>query len=218
LKGRGKGMKCKEIELLLAEYYENSLDPDERKRVEQHLTECESCRLKQKEIEQTYQLLEKESVSQPEESFWTNFLPQVRSRIEAEEKPRLTLFPKPRLAFALISAVVVVALSFFLFTPDKKNLEKLRTESMVETTLPESDLSSYADQLAEILSSQEDQSLPLETFLSSGGRGDMELTEKILDEDYLSQRNLNSILNELSLEELKRLEESIKTLQIGDIL
>ncbi|KPL01275.1 MAG: hypothetical protein AMJ91_00510 [candidate division Zixibacteria bacterium SM23_73_3] len=211
-------MKCKEIELLLAEYYENSLDPDERKRVEQHLTECESCRLKQKEIEQTYQLLEKESVSQPEESFWTNFLPQVRSRIEAEEKPRLTLFPKPRLAFALISAVVVVALSFFLFTPDKKNLEKLRTESMVETTLPESDLSSYADQLAEILSSQEDQSLPLETFLSSGGRGDMELTEKILDEDYLSQRNLNSILNELSLEELKRLEESIKTLQIGDIL
>lgn len=218
MKGRGKGMKCKEIELLLAEYYENSLDPDERKRVEQHLTECESCRLKQKEIEQTYQLLEKESVSQPEESFWTNFLPQVRSRIEAEEKPRLTLFPKPRLAFALISAVVVVALSFFLFTPDKKNLEKLRTESMVETTLPESDLSSYADQLAEILSSQEDQSLPLETFLSSGGRGDMELTEKILDEDYLSQRNLNSILNELSLEELKRLEESIKTLQIGDIL
>ena len=81
-----------------------------------------------------------------------------------------------------------------------------------------SKLGTYADQLAEILSSQEDQSLPLETFLSSGGRGDMELTEKILDEDYLSQRNLNSILNELNLEELKRLEESIKTLQIGDIL
>jgi len=218
LKGRGKAMRCKQVELLLAEYYENSLDPDDKKRMELHLAECETCRLRLKEIEETFRLLTKDSVPPPEENFWTNFLPQVRSRIEAEDKPRFTPFPKPRLAFALMSVLVAVTLSFFLFNVDKKNLAEFQAEPVMETIFTESELSSYSDQLAEILSSQGDESLPIEVFLSNEEREDLELTEKLLDEDYLSQRNLNSMLDELNLRELKQLEEDIKDLQIGDIL
>jgi hypothetical protein len=218
LRGREKDMRCKEIKNLLVPYYDNSLDPDEREKVKKHLAECDSCRLKLKEIEDTLGLLTKESVQQPEESFWTNFLPEVRSRIETERKPIFTLFPKPRLVFGLMSALVMVALSFFLLNMDPKKLMELRTDTSMESILLESDLTSSTDQLAEILSSPSVDSLAIDVFLSSEGEEELELTESILEEDYLSRNNLNTILSELSIQELKQIEESIKTLRVGDIL
>ncbi len=209
-------MKCNEVKLLLVEYYENSLDLDDRSRVKQHLSGCESCRFRLKQIEQLHQLLAKENVPSPEESFWTNFLPEVRSRIKDKKKPRGILIPKTRLAFGLLSVVAVVIISLILFTTDRRNMVEHRTEPMVETILSVSDPSSYTEQLAEMLSAQGE--LPLNVFLSNGETQDLELTEKILEQDLLSQKSLNSILIELSSEELKQLEESIKTLVVGDIL
>lgn len=218
MRGREKDMRCKEIRNLLVLCYGNSLDPDEREKVKKHLAECDSCRLKLKEIEDTIGLLAKESLPQPEESFWTEFLLQVRSRIEAERKPGFILFPKPRLVFGLMSALVMVALSFFLLNMDQKKLMELRTDTSMESILLESDLTSYTDQLAEILSSPDGESLSIDMFLSSEREEELELTESILEEDYLSQKNLNTILSELSIQELKQIEESIKTLRVGDIL
>ncbi len=211
-------MRCKETDFLLIEYYEGSLHPDKKERVKEHLAGCESCRLKLKEIEQTFQLLAKESIPPPEENFWANFLPQVRSRIEAQKKPELSFFPKPRLVFGLTSVLLVVALSFFLFSADKKRMVKLQTEPPLETILSESDLSSYTEQLAEILSAQSEESPPLQISLFRSETKNLKLAEKILEEDYLSHKNLNAILNELSIEELKQLEENIKNFQVGDIL
>ncbi len=209
-------MRCKEIQLLLAEYHDNSLDPGKREKVAQHLTECENCRLSLEKIDQLHRLLAEESLPQPEESFWTNFLPEVRSRIEAKSKPGFSLFPKPKLAFGLMSVLVVMVLSIFLLTGNEKNLVEFRTESMEESILPESDLFPYADQLAEVLSEEEE--LSIDAFLSNGEGEELELTERILEEDYLSEESVSSILSDLSVEELKQVEESIKTLKTGDIL
>ncbi|NIN00145.1 MAG: hypothetical protein GTO24_19340 [candidate division Zixibacteria bacterium] len=211
-------MRCKEIESLLPGYHESSLDPKDGEKVQRHLAECADCRLRLQEIRNTLQLLSKDGIPEPEESFWTNFLPRVRSGIESQEKPGFTIFPKPRLVFGLLSAVVVVALSFFLFSADKKKMVEVPTNLSSESILPEYELSAYTDQLAEILSSQDGESLAIEVFLSSSGEEELESTERILEEDYLSQRSLSSILRELSDEELRQIEKSIKALQVRDLL
>lgn len=218
MKGVVTFMKCREVDFLLGEYYENSLDLNERKMVEKHLGECENCRLRLKEMEQTYQLLEKESIPQPEESFWVNFLPEIRARIEKKQKPKEKLVPKSRLAFSILSVLTVAIIAFHLFSVDRENIAQRRLEQSGEGILIESDFSSYAEQLANAISSEGDSSISLEIVLSESDRQNLDLTETLLKDDYLSQEDLGSILNELNSEELKRLEENVKHLQLADIL
>jgi anti-sigma factor RsiW len=211
-------MKCKDFEELLVQYLEDSLDPKERKKVEQHLGECEACRINLQEMESTLHLLAEEQLPQPEEDFWINFLPQVRSKIDAEEKPSFTLFPKPRLVSGVVSVMVIVLLGLFLFNVSQKRVGDPLTESSTESILSEVEYSSSAEQLAEVLSSEEDESLEVEVFLSSSEEEELALTESILEDDYLSGQSLNSILGELSVQELKQIEKSVKALQVSDIL
>jgi anti-sigma factor RsiW len=211
-------MKCKDFEELLVQYLEDSLNPEERERVKQHLSECEVCRIRLQEMESTLHLLAEEQLPQPEEDFWINFLPQVRSRIDAEEKPSFTLLPKPRLVSGLVSVMVIVLLGIFLFNVSQKRVGDLLTESSTENILSEAEYSSSAEQLAEVLSSEEDESLELEIFLSSTEEEELDLTESMLEDDYLSGRSLNTILGELSMQELKQIEERVKALQTSDIL
>lgn len=163
-------------------------------------------------------LLSKDDIPEPEERFWTNFLPQVRSRIEPEKKPRFGGFPKPRFVLGLASAVTVIALSLFLLNAQQKKMVQLPTGPSAENILPEYEVSAYADQLAEILSSQDDESLTIEVFLSSRADEELESTERILEEDYLSRKSLSSILRELSDEELRQIEKSIRALQVRELL
>jgi hypothetical protein len=211
-------MKCKDFEELLVQYLEDSLDPKERKKVEQHLGECEACRINLQEMESTLHLLAEEQLPQPEEDFWINFLPQVRSKIDAEEKPSFTLFPKPRLVSGLVSVMVIVLLGLFLFNVSQKRVGDPLTESSTESILSEAEYSSTTEQLAEVLSSEEDESLELEIFLSNTEEDELDLTESMLEYDYLSNKSLNSILGEMSMQELKQIEKSVKALQVSDIL
>jgi hypothetical protein len=211
-------MRCKEIENLLSGYLEGSLDPTDRERVRQHLAECADCRLRVQDIENTLQLLSRDPVPEAGESFWTNFLPQVRSRIDSDERPGLAVFPRPRFVLGFLSAVVVVALSLFLFNADHKKMVQPSTDLSSEGILSEYEASPYMNGLADILSSQDDESLAIEVFLSGKGDEDLQSTERILEEDYLGQRSLSSILRELSDEELRQIEKSVRALQVSDLL
>ena len=211
-------MKCKEIIVLLNEYCENSLDLQKRKGVEHHLAECENCRLRLKKIKGTYQLLAIETIPQPEESFWTNFLPQIRARIERKENRKTLLIPKTRLAFGLLSVLIIAIISLVLFTADQRNIAELQTKESSETTLTSLGSSSTDEQLAEILSSEGKQSLPLYVVLSEDERQNLDLMDMLMGEDDLSQRDLTSILSELKPEELKQVEESVNHLQPSDVL
>jgi len=216
MRGREKAMRCKDVSPLLIEYQENSLGPEERGVVEKHLRECDRCRKELGEIEELYQLLAKESVPSPEENFWTNFLPEVRARIERKKKRRGLLIPKPRLAFGILTIVAVAIVSIFIFTSDESNLVESQGEEMGEIVLSPPELSSTTDELAEVLFAEGEASLAV--LLSNGEGQQLDLVEGILEEDYLSELSLNSILSELDLEELKKVEEKMKALQIGDIL
>ena len=221
-------MKCREVNFLLSEYYKNSLDLNDREKVEKHLRECESCRLRLREIEQTFQLLEKETLPQPEESFWISFLPEVRSRIERKEKLKEKIVPKMRPAFGLLSVLLAVIVSYLLFTIDRENIAQRPSEQSGEDVLIVSDFSSSADQLAEMLLSEGDQTSSIEIVLSEDEKQNLDLSETLLRDDYSSQsvidrstfggKGLSVTLDELNSEELKQLEESIKHLQVSDIL
>lgn len=209
-------MRCKEVSQVLIDYHESSLDADQRRWVEQHLSECEKCRDRLKEVEQLYQLLAKERVPSPGESFWTGFLPEVRARIERKKKRRGLLIPKPRLAFGILTILAVAIVSIFMFTLDKRNLVDRQSEQMAEIAISSPEFSSTTEELAEILSAEAEVSL--DVLLSNGEGEELDFIEGILEESYLSQVSLNSMLGDLDLEELKKVEEKIKALQIGDIL
>lgn len=216
MRGREKAMKCKEDSQVLIDYHENSLQADERRRVERHLAECDGCRGRLKEIEQLYQLLARERVPSPGDSFWTGFLPGVRARIERKKKRRGLLIPKPRLAFGILTILAVAIVSIFMFTLDKRNLVDRQSEQMAEIAISSPEFSSTTEELAEMLSAEAEVSLDI--LLSNGEGEELDFIEGILEESYLSELSLNSMLGDLDLEELKKLEERIKALQIGDIL
>jgi anti-sigma factor RsiW len=216
MKGRGKAMRCKEVSPLLIEYQENSLASEERGAVEKHLRECDRCKRDLEEIEELYHLLAEENVPSPQESFWTSFLPEVRAGIESKKKARGLFFPKPRLVVGVLTVLTVAIVSIFMLSSDEKSLVESQGEEMEEIVLSPPELSSTTEELAEILSEEGEVSLSI--FLANGEEQQLDLIEGILEEDYLSQLSLNSVLGELDTEELKKLEESIKALRVGEIL
>ncbi len=211
-------MGCKEIDKLLIEYHEKSLNPDGEKSVEEHLKGCQGCRGRLREIERTYRILAKDSVPPREESFWVNFVPEVRSRIGREDRRGNLLKPRVKWALGSAGVLAVVILSWSLLTLDQRGLGEYVEEPAIETTLALSDPYSYADQLVEIVTSYGEEYFPSEMLLSNGAPAELGLAEEILEQDYADQTDLGSVLGELSLEELKKLEEQVRNLKIGDIL
>ncbi|MGB2768328.1 MAG: zf-HC2 domain-containing protein [Candidatus Zixiibacteriota bacterium] len=209
-------MRCKEVSQVLIDYHESSLGSEERGAVEKHLRECDRCRKELGEIEELYQLLAKESVPSPQESFWTNFIPEVRARIESKKKTRGLFFPRPRLVLGVLTVLTVAIVSVFMFTLDKRNLVERPSEQMAEIAISSPEFSSTTEELAEILSAEAEVSL--DVLLSNGEGEELDFIEGILEESYLSELSLNSMLGDLDLEELKKVEEKIKALQVRDIL
>lgn len=211
-------MKCTEIHFILNDYREGSLSGDDKARVEQHLSGCESCRQDFKEIKLIFDMLAQDHVPEMEEQFWINFLPEVRSRIENKRKPIRTLIPKTRLVLGFLSILLVAIISFQLFNTDQRNLAQLKPSQSLESVVTEPNLSTAADQLAEVLSAPAMQSTAIGVILSQEEKQNLDSTGTLLTDDYLSQSDLNSILSELSSDELKLLKESMNRIKLSKIL
>lgn len=211
-------MKCKEIHILLSDYLENSLEPSKRKTVEQHLEECESCRLKLEETQQLFSVLAQDKVPPMEDDYWTNFLPRVRARIEERKKPKFRLIPKTRLAVGLISLLLVAVVGYNLLHIHQNNPAMVDLNQNVEMTVTDPIFSSAADQLADALSAESTQVTVAGVILSEEEKEDLDSTATLLTENYLSHKELSSILDELDSDELKQLEENINKLKLATIL
>jgi predicted anti-sigma-YlaC factor YlaD len=211
-------MKCKEAHPLLNDYLEGSLSSDDKARVEQHLSECESCRHDLREIKITFDLLALDCVPEPEERFWINFLPEVRSRIEERRKPIKTLVPKTRLVLGFLSILLVAIISLQLFHTDQRNLAQMKSNQNTETVVTDPNLFTAADQLAEVLSAPAMPSTAIGVILSPEEIQNLDSTGILLTDDYLNQSDLNTMLSELSSDELKQLEESMNQIKLSKTL
>jgi anti-sigma factor RsiW len=212
------GMKCEDVRKLLPEYHDESLLPEQAEEVQRHLSGCEDCRAKLEEIRQTLGLLTQDKVPEREESFWVDFLPQVRSRIEEKQKTRWLAWPKVRWAVGLVSVLALVVVGSLVFTGKDQKLVQQEREQALETSIALSNPNTYADQLAEVLSTAGTESTSVAALLTDSQNQDLTLAEQVLDEDYLGESDLGGLLSELSLEELKQLEQNISNIQVKDIL
>jgi hypothetical protein len=128
------------------------------------------------------------------------------------------VWPKVRWAVGLVSVLGLVIVGSLVLTRQDQNLVQQETEQGLETRIALSDPDSYVDQLAEVLSSRGGDSLSVEELLADGDSQDLRLAEQLLGESYASETYPGSILGELSLEELKQLEQNIRSLEVKDIL
>ncbi len=211
-------MKCKEIHILLSDYLEDLLEPSKRKMVERHLEECESCRLKLEEIKQLFSVLAQDKVPPMEEDYWTNFLPRVRARIEERRKPKFRLVAKTRLALGLLSLLLVAIIGYNLFHTPQRNPATVALNQNMEMTVTDPILSSAADRLADALSAESTQASVAGVVLSGEEKEDLDSTVIWLTENYLSHKEISSILDELNSDELKQLEDNINKLKTATIL
>lgn len=116
---------CRDIEILLAGFALNSLNPEETQRVEKHLEGCPSCRV---ELE-NYLLVEEElrqavpAVQPPA---------RIRSRLEAYTQPvpqtkpkrRSRIFPDWTTAAALAAVLMLIVVNVFLIRSNQQILNR----------------------------------------------------------------------------------------------
>lgn len=204
-------MDCKKISFLLVDFYEDVLDTKEKKLVEEHLESCFKCRLKLGEIQKTFEIFEKEKTEKPPDIFWTNFLPEVRKRIEDKRATKKAFVVKPELISFSATILVILLLGVFLFNRDYRS----RVESfyLEDTYYTFYSYKSSTENLSELLSSEKD--LDWTFILSEEDEiEDSDLLEKVLDERYWEESEINTIIEDLSPDELLILENKLEQLKI----
>ncbi len=204
-------MDCKKISFLLVDFYEDVLDTKEKKLAEEHLESCFKCRLKLGEIQKTFEILEKEKTEVPPDIFWTNFLPEVRKRIEDKRATKKAFVFKPELISFSATILVILLLGIFLFNRDYRS----RVESfyLEDTYYTFYSYKSSTERLSELLSSEKD--LDWTFILSEEDEIEtFDLLEKVLDERYWEESEINTIIEDLSPDELLILEKKLEQLKI----
>ncbi|MFH1825007.1 MAG: zf-HC2 domain-containing protein [Candidatus Firestonebacteria bacterium] len=100
-------IKCADVKNNILDYINNEIDKVEREDISEHLKGCKDCRTKLLEYEEILKLSKSIKLKKPDEKFWINFLPNVRSRLE-KKKNILNIF-KPVIAFscALIFLLII---------------------------------------------------------------------------------------------------------------
>jgi len=199
-------MKCKKMRFKLIEYYENTLSPEERRVIQDHLESCSNCQKELQKIGSTFEALKKESTFKPEELYWTNFVPGVRSRINREKEISVGIFPKWKIAGAFITFLFVIILGIFLFRIDQKVIFKA-TEKTYTYLIPTEDESiekfiyteGYDGSYAFLFTDTEKKKLTV--------------LEEELEEDYWERAGSEEAFRELDLEELENLKNNLEKIE-----
>src|SRR5271154_5193436 len=97
--------RCASIESKFVVYLDGRAQPAERRAVEEHLTACESCRLRAEEFRALWGALDDLPAISPSPAFDVS----LRARIAAEPARRgfWDWMPSPRLAFAVAALVIM---------------------------------------------------------------------------------------------------------------
>lgn len=203
-------MDCKKISFLLVDFYEDVLDTKEKKLVEEHLESCFKCRLKLGEIQKAFEILEKEKTEVPPDIFWTNFLPEVRKRIEDKRATKKAFVFKPELISFSATVLVILLLGVFLFNRDYRS----RVESfyLEDTYYTFYSYKSSTERLSELLSYEEDSDLA--SVFTEKELESSEVLKEALEEKYWEEVEVSTILDDLTQEELLILEEKLEQTKI----
>jgi hypothetical protein len=196
-------MRCKDIKFKLIGYFENNLSPEEKKLVQNHLDTCPRCQKEYEEIVSTFEMLKKESPIEPGEIYWTNFVPEVRLKIERKGETGVVIIPKWKLAGGIVTFFLILLLGVFLFRNDRKVMFKSGTETY-SYILPAED-----ENLEELIYAEEDENT-LRPLFTDADRKKLVLAEEELEEHYWEKGGKEKSLEELDLKQLENLKETLE--------
>ena len=196
-------VRCKDIKFKLIGYFENTLSPEEKKLVQNHLDTCSRCEKEFEEIVSTFEMLKKESPIEPGEIYWTNFVPEVRLKIERKGETGVVIIPKWKFAGGIVTFFLILLLGVFLFRNDRKVMFKSGTETY-SYILPAED-----ENLEELIYAEEDENT-LRPLFTDADRKKLVLAEEELEEHYWEKGGKEKSLEELDLKQLENLKETLE--------
>ncbi len=197
-------MRCKEIKRRLLDYYENSLLPEERRLIQEHLELCQSCQKELENLSATFKLLEKESLFEPDEHYWTGFVPGVRSKLEKGRETTVVLIPKWRIAGGIITFFFILILGVFLLKQDQKVMFRSGEETYTYLSPTES------ENIVELLYAEEDYEGSFDYLFSDKEKKKLAMLEEELEEGYWDKGGKEKAIEELDLKELESLKANLE--------
>lgn len=197
-------MRCKNIRVKLVDYYENSLPHEERNLVQSHLEICPNCQKELQKIRSTFELLKTESVYEPDEAYWTNFVPGVRSKIEKDRGITLVPIPKLKIAGGIVSLVLVLLLGIFLFKEDQKIMFKSTKESYSYLLPTES------EKIDQLFYAETGNGSSTSKLFSETDRNKLALAETELEKYNWDKGGKEEALKELDLKQLENLKKDLE--------
>jgi len=201
-------MRCKNIQIKLVDYHENSLSPEERNLIQSHLEVCSSCQKELQKIISAFKILSKESSYEPDEAYWINFVPGVRSKSEKSRSSTLVPIPKLKIAGGIVSLALVLLFGIFLFKADQRVMFK-SSEEPYSYLLPTE--GEKIDQL--FYAETGDESLVSKLF-SETDRDKLALAEIELEKYNWDKGGKEEALEELDLKQLENLKKDLEKTKI----
>jgi predicted anti-sigma-YlaC factor YlaD len=95
LKRGDKEMKCRQVQKKLSVYLDDELDTNFKKLIESHLEECNTCQIKLKTIQETWDLLNEIPEPEPVQYFYTRLKARMSSKVYTKRAGRLERFLLP---------------------------------------------------------------------------------------------------------------------------
>ena len=119
-------MNCESIQRLMYEAVDRTLAPDERRRVDTHLTGCARCRAETAVLDALIETVETTPPAEPSDAFLANVMarlpaPEPSPRFAPEPSPRFAPEPSPRFAPSVVlprlafAATLVAAALIWLY-------------------------------------------------------------------------------------------------------
>ncbi len=88
-------MKCEEVEKLMVDYLDLSLEESTRQEIEKHLETCERCIDELKDTQEVLKLISKDEMENPDDSLKINFYHMLHSEIRKNEERKVASFSIP---------------------------------------------------------------------------------------------------------------------------
>jgi len=197
-------MRCKNIQVKLVDYYEDSLSPEEKNFIQAHLETCPECQKELQKIRSAFELLKAESSFEPDEAYWANFIPGVRSKIEKGRSTTLVPIPKLKIAGGIVSLGLVALLGIFLFKTDRKVMFK-SSEEPYTYLLP-----SESDKIEQLFYSESESGMTASGLFSETDRNKLVLAETELEKYNWDKGGKEEALKGLDLKQLENLKKDLE--------
>jgi len=113
-------MKCRRVQRFLPDYIGDELSVQKRRQVDQHLTECPSCRAVLKSLHEVWDGLAQQRGPHKDEQFWQELTKAVMREIGKKgplpaDKSKASLYPGWRILLPVAAAAIAVIVGVIAF-------------------------------------------------------------------------------------------------------